>query len=120
MGFTIARRAFWRVPIIKPMKSILLFIIILSATGCYLMEPRDPGISTSTTITKKQVKYMWSQVDKDMTKEDVTRILGDPTDIQGSEDVESWKYVYDIARTYGIVGFRRSDERVWFLSKPSF
>ena len=120
MGFTIARRAFCRVPIIKPMKSILLFIIILSATGCYLMEPRDPGISTSTTITKKQVKYMWSQVDKDMTKEDVTRILGDPTDIQGSEEVESWKYVYDIARTYGIVGFRRSDERVWFLSKPSF
>ncbi len=102
------------------MKSILLFVIILSITGCYLTEPLDPGTSTSTTLTKKQVKYMWSQVDKDMTKEEVIRILGDPTDTQGSEDVESWKYVYDIARTYGIVGFRRSDERVWFLSKPSF
>ena len=63
---------------------------------------------------------MWSQVDKDMTKEEVTRILGDPIDIQGSEDVESWKYEYDIARTYGIVGFRRSDGRVWFFSKPLF
>ena len=103
---------------IKPMKSILLLIIILSITGCYLTEARDPG--TSTTPTKKQVKYMWSQVDKDMTKEEVTIILGDPTAIQDSEDVESWKYEYDIARTYGIVGFRRSDDRVWFLSKPSF
>ena len=106
------------------MKSILLFIIILSITGCYLMEPRDSGISTSTststTLTKKQIKYMWSQIGQDMTKEEVIRELGDPTDTQGSEDVESWKYVYDIARTYGIVGFRRSDERVWFLSKPSF
>jgi outer membrane protein assembly factor BamE (lipoprotein component of BamABCDE complex) len=102
------------------MKSILLFVIILSITGCYLTEPQDPDTSTSTTLTKKQVKYMWSQVDRDMTKEEVTRILGDPADIQNSEDVESWKYEYDIARTYGIVGFRRSDERVWFLSKPSF
>ncbi len=106
----------------KQMKSILLFVIILSITGCYLTEPRDPGISTSTstTLTKKQIKYMWSQIGQDMTKEEVTRALGEPTAIQGSEDVESWKYVYDIARTYGIVGFRRSDERVWFLSKPSF
>ncbi len=102
------------------MKSILLFIIILSITGCYLMEPRDSGISTSTTLTKKQIKYMWSQIGQDMTKEEVTRALGEPTAIQGSEEVESWKYEYDIARTYGIVGFRRSDEHVWFLSKPSF
>jgi len=84
-----------------------------------LTEPQVPG-TASTTLTKKQVKYMWSQVDKDMTKEEVTRILGDPIDIQGSEDVESWKYEYDIARTYGIVGFRRSDGRVWFFSKPLF
>jgi len=102
------------------MKSIILFIIILSITGCYLMEPQDPDFSTSTVITKKEIKYMWAQIGQDMTKEEVIRELGDPTDIQGSEDVESWKYVYDIARTYGIVGFRRSDERVWFLSKPSF
>ena len=106
------------------MKSILLFVIILSITGCYLMESRDSGISTSTststTLTKKQIKYMWSQIGQDMTKEEVTRALGEPTAIQGSEEVESWKYEYDIARTYGIVGFRRSDGRVWFLSKPSF
>ncbi len=104
------------------MKSILLFVIILSITGCYLMEPRDSGISTSasTTLTKKQIKYMWSQIGQDMTKEEVTRALGEPTAIQGSEEVESWKYEYDIARTYGIVGFRRSDGHVWFLSKPSF
>ncbi len=102
------------------MKSILLFVIILSITGCYLTEPRDSGISTSTILTKKQIKYMWSQIGQDMTKEEVTRALGEPTAIQGSEEVESWKYEYDIARTYGIVGFRRSDGRVWFLSKPSF
>jgi len=100
------------------MKSILLFVLILSVTGCYLTELRDPG--TSTTLTKKQVEYMWSQIGQDMTKEEVTRALGDPTAIQNSEDVESWKYEYDIARTYGIVGFRRSDERVWFLSEPLF
>ena len=102
------------------MKIIILIVIILSITGCYLMEPRDSGISTSTTLTKKQIKYMWAQIGQDMTKEEVIRELGDPTDIQGSEGVESWKYVYDIARTYGIVGFRRSNERVWFLSKPLF
>ena len=104
------------------MKSILLFVIILSITGYYLTEPRDPGISTSTstTLTKKQFKYMWAQIGQDMTKEEVTSALGNLTEIQGSEEVESWKYEYDIARTYGIVGFRRSNERVWFLSKPSF
>jgi outer membrane protein assembly factor BamE (lipoprotein component of BamABCDE complex) len=63
---------------------------------------------------------MWSQIEKEMTKEEVANILGDPSDIHNSEDVESWKYEYDIARTYGIVGFRRSNDRVWFLSKPSF
>lgn len=102
------------------MKTILLFVIILSIAGCYLTEPQDPGTSTSTTLTKKQLKYMWSQIDKDMPKEEVTRILGDPTDIQHSEDVESWKYEYDIARTYGIVGFHRSDNLVRFFSKPTF
>ncbi len=100
------------------MKSILLFVIILSITGCFLTNPPEPG--TSTTPTRKQIKYMWSQIDKDMTKKEVAHILGNPTAIQGSEEVESWKYEYDVARTYGIVGFRRSDERVWFLSKPSF
>ena len=55
-----------------------------------------------------------------MTKKEVAHILGNPTDIQNSDDVESWKYEYDIARIYGVVGFRRSDNRVWFLSKPSF
>jgi hypothetical protein len=104
------------------MKSILLFVIILSITGCYMTESQDPGISTSTStaLTKKQIKYMWSQIGEDMTQIEVTRELGNPTEIQNSEDVESWKYEYDIARTYGIVGFRRSDGRVWFLSKPSF
>ena len=104
------------------MKSILLFVIILSITGCYMTESQDPGISTSTStaLTKKQIKYMWSQIGEDMTQIEVTRELGNPTEIQNSEDVESWRYEYDIARTYGIVGFRRSDGRVWFLSKPSF
>ena len=104
------------------MKSILLFVLILSITGCYLTEPQNPGISTSTStpLTKKQVKYMWSQVDKDMTKEEVARILGIPTDIHDSEVIEIWKYEYDISRTYGSVSFRRSEDRVWFFSKPSF
>ena len=102
------------------MKSILLFVIILSITGCLSMNPPDPGTSNSTTLTKKQVKYMWSQIEKEMSKEEVARILGNPTNIHNSEDIETWKYEYDIARTYGSVGFRRSNERVWFLSKPSF
>ncbi len=100
------------------MKSILLFVIILFITGCFLTNPPDPG--TSTTVTKKQVKYMWSQVEKDMTQKEVAHILGNPTDIHNSEDVETWKYEYDITRTYGIVGFHRSDNLVRFFSKPSF
>ncbi len=63
---------------------------------------------------------MWSQVDKYMTKKEVAHILGNPTDIHNSEDVETWKYEYDITRTYGIVGFHRSDNLVRFFSKPSF
>jgi outer membrane protein assembly factor BamE (lipoprotein component of BamABCDE complex) len=100
------------------MKSILLFVIILSITGCFLTNPQEPG--TSTTQTKKQIKYMWSQIEKDMTKKEVAHILGNPTEIHNSEVVESWKYEYDIARTYGIVGFHRSDNLVRFFSKPSF
>lgn len=100
------------------MKSILLFVIILSITGCFLTNPPEPG--TSTTQTRKQINYMWSQIDKDMNKKEVAHILGNPTEIHNSEDVESWKYEYDIARTYGIVGFHRSDNLVRFFSKPSF
>ncbi len=105
---------------IKPMNSILLIVIILSITGCLSMNPQDPGTLTSTTLTKKQVKYVWSQVDKYMTKKEVAHILGNPTDIHNSEDVETWKYEYDITRTYGIVGFHRSDNLVGFFSKPLF
>ncbi len=83
-----------------------------------MTNPQEPG--TSTTQTKKQIKYMWSQIEKDMTKKEVAHILGNPTEIHNSEDVESWKYEYDIARTYGIVGFHRSDNLVRFFSKPSF
>jgi outer membrane protein assembly factor BamE (lipoprotein component of BamABCDE complex) len=100
------------------MKRILLFIILLSITGCLSTNPTGPG--TSTKQIKKQIKYKWSQVDKDMTKEEVARILGIPTDVHDSEDIETWKYEYDIARTYGSVGFHRSDYRVLFFSKPSF
>ncbi len=100
------------------MKIILLFVIILSITGCLSTNPPGPG--TSTKQIRKQINYKWSQIDKYMTKEEVAHILGNPTDIQNSDDVETWKYEYDIARTYGIVGFRRSEDRVWFLSKPSF
>ncbi len=100
------------------MKSILLFVIILSITGCFLTDLPDPG--TSTTPTRKQINYMWSQVEKDMTQKEVAHILGDPSEIHESEDVETWKYEYDIARTYGIVGFHRSDNLVRFFSKPSF
>ena len=86
------------------------------------MNPQGPGTSnpTSTTLTKKQVKYKWSQVEKYLTKEEVARILGIPTNVHDSVDVETWKYEYDIARTYGIVGFHRSDSLVRFFSKPSF
>ncbi len=83
-----------------------------------MTNPPDPG--TSTTPTRKQITYMWSQVDKDMTQKEVAHILGNPTAIHNSEDIETWKYEYDIARTYGSVGFHRSDYRVLFFSKPSF
>ena len=85
-----------------------------------MTNPPGPGTSTSATQTRKQIKYMWSQIEKDMTQKEVAHILGNPTDIHNSEDIETWKYVYDIARTYGSVGFHRSDNRVWFFSKPSF
>jgi len=113
-----AIRFVWWVPIIKVMKSILLFVMILSINGCFLTNPPDPG--TSTTPTRKQITYMWSQIDKDMTQKEVAHILGNPSEIHKSEDIESWKYEYDIARTYGSVSFHRSDNRVRFFSKPSF
>jgi hypothetical protein len=95
------------------MKSILMVLIILSFAGCALNEP----ISKSP---RSQIKYQWSQIEKDLTKKDVTRILGDPTDINYSEDVESWKYEYEGTRSYGTVSFRSYDNFVWFYSKPSF
>ena len=98
------------------MKSILLSVIILSVIGCALTEPS----SSSTVQTKHQVTYKWSQISEYDTKKDVERILGIPTDIHYSEDTEIWKYAYGIARSYGTVSFRRSDNRVWFFSKPSF
>ena len=98
------------------MKSILLSVIILSFVGCTLMEP-----STNATVqTKHQIIYQWSKISEYDTKKAVEGFLGIPTDILYSEDAEIWKYEYDIARSYGTVSFRRSDNRVWFLSKPSF
>jgi len=98
------------------MKSLLLPVIILSVIGCALMNPS----STSTGQTKHQITYKWSQVAGYFTKKEVEGILGIPTDIHYSEDAEIWKYEYDIARSFGTVSFRKSDNRVWFLSKPSF
>ena len=107
---------------VKSMKSILFLVIIMSITGCLSMSPPDSGISTATTPKqiKKQIKYNWSQVDKEMTKKEVVHILGNPTDIQNSDDIEIWKYEYDISRTYGSVSFRRNEDHVWFFSKPLF
>ncbi len=98
------------------MKSILLCVILLSVIGCALTKPSI----NSTVQTKRQITYNWSQIADYFTKKEVENILGVPTDIQYSEEAEIWKYEYDIARTFGTVSFRRSDNRVWFLSKPSF
>lgn len=95
------------------MKSILMVLIILSFAGCALNEPIGKS-------PRSQIKYQWSQIEKDLTKKEVTRILGDPTDINYSEDVESWKYEYEDTRSYGTVSFRSYDNFVWFYSKPSF
>ncbi len=95
------------------MKSILVFLIILFFTGCAFNEPIGKS-------PRSQIKYQWSQIEKDMTKKDVTRILGDPTDINYSEDIESWKYQYDHSRSFGTVSFRSNDNFVWFSSKPKF
>ena len=98
------------------MKNILLSVIILSLVGCVFTPPTiDP-----TVQTKRQITYNWSQIANYFTKKEVENILGSPTDIQYSEEAEIWKYEYDIARTFGTISFRRSDNRVWFLSKPSF
>ena len=98
------------------MKNLLLSVIILSVVGCALMNPS----ATSTGPTKHQIIYKWSKIADYFTKKEVENILGPPTDIIYSEDTEIWKYEYDIARSFGTISFRRSDNRVWFLSKPSF
>ncbi len=98
------------------MKNILLSLIILSVVGCAMMKPSID----STVQTKRQITYNWSQIEDYFTKKEVEKILGIPTDIQFSEEAEIWKYEYDIARSFGTISFRKSDNRVWFLSKPSF
>ncbi len=98
------------------MKSFLLSVILLFVIGCALMKPS----STSTVPTKRQITYNWSQISKLDSKKDVEGVLGVPADIRYTDDTEIWQYVYDIARSYGTVSFRRSDNCVWFFSKPSF
>jgi len=99
------------------MKNILLSVIMaLSVVGCALTPPTtDP-----TVQTKRQISYNWSQIASYFTKKEVENILGPPTDIQYSEEAEIWKYEYKISRSFGTISFRRSDNRVWFMSKPSF
>ncbi len=98
------------------MKSILLSVIFLFVIGCALTGTT----STSTGPTKNQIVYKWSQIANYFTKKEVENILGVPSNIHYSEETEIWKYEYDNVRSFGTVSFRRSDNRVWFLSKPSF
>ncbi len=95
------------------MKSIIMVLIILSFAGCALNEPIGKS-------PKSQIKYQWSQIERDLTKKDVKRILGEPTDINYSEDVETWKYEYEGTRSFGTVSFRSNDNFLWFSSKPRF
>ncbi|MBC8551355.1 MAG: hypothetical protein H8D23_17045 [Candidatus Brocadiales bacterium] len=98
------------------MKSILLSLVIMSVVGCALMPPTtDP-----TVQTKRQISYNWSQIASYFTKKEVENILGPPTDIQYSEEAEIWKYEYEISRTFGTISFRKNDNHIWFMSKPSF
>jgi len=98
------------------MKNILLLLVIMSVVGCALTPPTtDP-----TVQTKRQISYNWSQIPNYLTKKQVENILGMPTDIHYTEDAEIWKYEYDNARSFGTISFRRSDNRIWFKSKPSF
>lgn len=98
------------------MKSLLMSVIILSVIGCALMKPS----TNSAGPTKNQISKKWSQIADYFTKKEVEHILGIPAEILYSEEAEIWKYEYDIARSFGTVSFRKSDNRVWFLSKPSF
>tara|TARA_B100000959_G_scaffold201123_1_gene210454 strand:- start:148 stop:444 length:297 start_codon:yes stop_codon:yes gene_type:complete len=98
------------------MKSILLSVVLMFVIGCSMMETS----STSTGPTKNQIAYKWSQIPNYLTKKEVENILGIPTDIHYTEDAEIWKYEYDNARSFGTISFRRSDNRIWFKSKPSF
>jgi len=98
------------------MKSMLLCVILLSAIGCALTG----ATSTATGPSKHQITRQWSQIPNYYTKKDVENVLGAPTEIHYSEEAEIWKYEYNNARSFGTVSFRKSDNRVWFLSKPSF
>ena len=98
------------------MKTILLSVLLIFVFGCALTE----NSSTSTGPTKNQIIYKWSQIPSYLTKKEVENMLGIPTDIHYTEDAEIWKYEYDNARSFGTISFRRSDNRIWFKSKPSF
>ncbi len=98
------------------MKSILLSVVLMLVIGCSLMETS----STSTGPTKNQIASKWSQIPNYLTKKEVENILGIPTDIHYTDDAEIWKYEYDNAQSFGTISFRRSDNRIWFKSKPSF
>ena len=98
------------------LKNVLLSVILIFVIGCAMTGTS----STTAGPTKNQIIYKWSQIPSYLTKKEVENILGVPTDIHYSEDAEIWKYEYDNARSFGTVSFRRSDNRVWFLSKPSF
>ncbi len=98
------------------MKSILLSVVLMLVIGCSMMETS----STSTGPTKNQIANKWSQIPNYLTKKEVENILGIPTDIHYTDDAEIWKYEYDNARSFGTISFRRSDNRIWFKSKPSF
>ncbi|MDP6923372.1 MAG: hypothetical protein R2568_11355 [Candidatus Scalindua sp.] len=98
------------------MKTILLLVALMFVIGCAMTETS----SNSTGPTKSQISYKWSQIPNYLTKKEVENILGAPTDIHYTEDAEIWKYEYDNARSFGTISFRRSDNRIWFKSKPSF
>ncbi len=95
------------------MKSLQMALIILFFTGCVLNEPIGKS-------PKSQIKYEWARIEKDLAKKEVTGRLGGPSYIKYSDDVETGKYEYEGARSYGTVSFRNNDHFVWFYSKPSF
>lgn len=92
-----------------------------AGTPAVATQPRKPALAqerASPASTKPQPWHRpaaWEQVDKGMTVEQVTAILGEPSAV---ESFDAFKTLFYRGTVNGHVNFR--DDRVVAVSKPSF